>query len=205
MLPQNTTHLIQRPCYRRESPCQDPAGNWTTRRPPDKRKETQTAVVWSCFPFIGSGQNILQATVKGRRKQLRQRKRWEDNIREWTGLEFDKSQRAVENRKNGEKNTGCKVICGAQTTLAVKGMIMMIVSTRQWLFRVPTSCAWRCQILCLQAVSCQNSIVSSRTQNLCPVLRSTVAHSFHCVLQSFIACLHCFLLFDSHEKCESVS
>ena len=28
------------------------------------------------------------------------RKRWEDNIREWTGLEFGKSQRAVE---NGEK------------------------------------------------------------------------------------------------------
>ena len=27
------------------------------------------------------------------------RKRWEDNIREWTGLEFVKSQRAVENRK----------------------------------------------------------------------------------------------------------
>ena len=26
-----------------------------------------------------------------------QRKRWEDNIREWTGLEFGKSQRAVEN------------------------------------------------------------------------------------------------------------
>ena len=32
--------------------------------------------------------------VKGGR---RQRKRWEDNIREWTGLKFGKSQRAVEN------------------------------------------------------------------------------------------------------------
>ena len=28
-----------------------------------------------------------------------QRKRWEDNIREWTGREFGKSQRAVENRE----------------------------------------------------------------------------------------------------------
>ena len=46
---------------------------------------------------------ILQGTVKGDRRQGRQRKRWEDNIREWTGLEFGKSQRAVENReKNGE-------------------------------------------------------------------------------------------------------
>ena len=55
----NTTHLIQRPCYQRGSPCQDPAVNWTTRRPPGDRKETQTAVVWSCFPFITSGQNHL--------------------------------------------------------------------------------------------------------------------------------------------------
>ena len=56
-------------------------------------------MVWSCFLFIRSGQNILQGTVKGGRRQGGQRKRWEDNIREWTGLEFGKSQRAVENRK----------------------------------------------------------------------------------------------------------
>ena len=30
VLSQDTTHLIQRPCYVRGSPCQDPAGNWTT-------------------------------------------------------------------------------------------------------------------------------------------------------------------------------
>ena len=46
----------------------------------------------------GLAKTILQGTVKGRRRQGRQRKRWEDNIREWTGLEFSKSQRAVENR-----------------------------------------------------------------------------------------------------------
>ena len=32
-------------------------------------------------------------------RQGRQRERWEDNMREWTGLEFSKSQRAVENRE----------------------------------------------------------------------------------------------------------
>ena len=53
----NTTHLIRRPCYQPGSPCQDPAGNRTTRRPPDHRKETQTAVVWSCLPSIRPGQN----------------------------------------------------------------------------------------------------------------------------------------------------
>ena len=47
----------------------------------------------------GLAKTILQGTVKGGRKQGRQRKRWEDNIREWTGLEFGQPQRAVENRK----------------------------------------------------------------------------------------------------------
>ena len=45
----------------------------------------------------GPSKTILQGTVKGGRGQGRQRKRWEDNIREWTGQEFAKSKRAVEN------------------------------------------------------------------------------------------------------------
>ena len=51
----------------------------------------------------GLAKTILQGTVKGGRRQGRQRKRWEDNIREWTGLEFGKSQRAVENRGKWRK------------------------------------------------------------------------------------------------------
>ena len=51
----------------------------------------------------GLAETILQGTVKGGRRQGRQRKRWEDNIREWTGLEFGKSQRAVENREKWRK------------------------------------------------------------------------------------------------------
>ena len=46
---------------------------------------------------------ILPGTVKGGRRQGRQRKRWEDNIREWTGLEFAKSERAMENRGKWRK------------------------------------------------------------------------------------------------------
>ena len=51
----------------------------------------------------GLAKTILQGTVKGGRKQGGQRKRWEDSIREWTGLEFGKSQRAVENREKWRK------------------------------------------------------------------------------------------------------
>ena len=66
-------------------------------------KETQTAVVWTCFPFTSLAKIMLQSTVKGEKRQCRQRKRWDDNMREWTGLEFAKSQRAVENRENWRK------------------------------------------------------------------------------------------------------
>ena len=51
----------------------------------------------------GLAKTILQGTVKGGRRQGGQRKRLEDNIREWTGLEFGKSQRAVENREKWRK------------------------------------------------------------------------------------------------------
>ena len=51
----------------------------------------------------GLAKTILQGTVKGGRRQGRQRKRWEDNMRESTGLEFGKSQRAVENKEKWRK------------------------------------------------------------------------------------------------------
>ena len=41
-------------------------------------------------------------------------------IREWTGLEFAKSLKAVDNTGKMEE-TGCEIICGAPTSLAVKG------------------------------------------------------------------------------------
>ena len=51
----------------------------------------------------GLAKPILQGTVKGGRRHSRQRKRWEDNIRVWAGLEFSMSQRAVENREKWRK------------------------------------------------------------------------------------------------------
>ena len=93
-----------------------------TQRPPDHPKEMQTEVVWTCLPFIHqvrlkpSG----KAQWKGGRRQSRQNKRWEDNIREWTGLEFAKSQEGSGEQGTMEE-TGCEVICGAPMTPAVKG------------------------------------------------------------------------------------
>ena len=74
----------------------------------------------------GLAKTILQGTVKGGRRQGGQRKRWEDNIREWTDLEFGKSQRAVVNREKMKK-TGCKIICGAPMTLVIKELMMVMM------------------------------------------------------------------------------
>ena len=52
---------------------------------------------------LGLAKTVLQGTVKGGRRQGGQRKRLEDNSREWTGLEFAKSQRAVENTEKWRK------------------------------------------------------------------------------------------------------
>ena len=75
----------------------------------------------------GLVKTILQGTVKRGRRPRGQRKRWENNIREWTGPEFGKSQRAVVNREKMKK-TGCKIICGAPMTLAIKGLMMMMIT-----------------------------------------------------------------------------
>ena len=51
----------------------------------------------------GLAKIIWQSIVKGESRQGRQRKRWEDSIKEWAGLECAKSQRALENREEWRK------------------------------------------------------------------------------------------------------
>ena len=94
VLPQDTTHLLQRPCYQWGSPCQDPAGNRTTWRPPDHHKEMQTAVVWSSLPFIRSGQKHL-ARHNERGKKTRQK---EDEVgMDSPGVKREKWKKLVAN------------------------------------------------------------------------------------------------------------
>ena len=66
-----------------------------------KRRNLQ----WYGHVFRSSGlaKTILQGPEKGGRRQYRQKKEWEDDIREWTGLEFAKSQRALEDREKWGK------------------------------------------------------------------------------------------------------
>ena len=61
----------------------------------------------------GLAKTILQGTVKGKRGRGRQEKGWDDNIKEWPGMDFASLTRAAENRTRG----CCKIICGAPPTL----------------------------------------------------------------------------------------
>ena len=68
----------------------------------------------------GLYKKVVQGTVPGNRKKGRQKKRWEDNIRDWTRLDFNSSQRAAEDRQRWKKIVA-DVNSGAPTTLMVPG------------------------------------------------------------------------------------
>ena len=86
---------------------------------PDHRKETQTAVVWSCLPFIGSGQKHL-ARHSERGKKARQTE--EEVGRQHQGMDRRGVRQVPEGSgKQGKmEETGCEIICGAPTIFAVK-------------------------------------------------------------------------------------
>ena len=90
-------------------------------------KKTQTAVVWSCFPFIRYGQ-IKLARHSERGKKTRET---EEEVvgRRHQGMDKPGVRQVPEGSgKQGKKEkTGCKIICGAPTTLAVKGLMMMMM------------------------------------------------------------------------------
>ena len=51
----------------------------------------------------GLANTILQGTVQEGRRRGRQRKRWEDNIKEWTGLEWNITLRKAKNLEEWRK------------------------------------------------------------------------------------------------------
>ena len=111
---------------------EDPAGNRTTRKQtnnsknPDHRKETQSEMVGSCLPLIRSSQNYLTRHSERGKKT----RRTEEEVgRQHQGMDRPGVRQVPEGSGEQEKmeKTGCKIICGAPTTLAVKGLMMMMM------------------------------------------------------------------------------
>ena len=59
--------------------------------------------------------------MKGKRKRGRQKKRWDDNIKDCTGMDFASSTRTAENRTKWKRNC-CEFICGAPMTFQGYGI-----------------------------------------------------------------------------------
>ena len=92
----------------------------------------QTAVVWSCLLFIRSGQNHL-ARHSERGKKTRQIE--EEVRRKHQGMDRPGVRQVPEGSGEQEsmEKTGCKIICGAPTTLAVKELMMMMIMINNYI------------------------------------------------------------------------
>ena len=124
VLSRGTIHLIQRPCYQWWSPCQDPAGNWTTWRSPVDCKETN----WSDM-VMSPNQQVWQNHLARHNERGKKTRQTEEEVgRQHQGMDRPGVQQVPEG--SGEQGkmetTGCKTICVAPTTLAVKGLMMMM-------------------------------------------------------------------------------
>ena len=64
----------------------------------------------------GLAKMILQDTVQGGRRKGRQKKRWEDNITEWTGLKLGEALRKAENREGWRKMVAQSFLVPQQST-----------------------------------------------------------------------------------------
>ena len=81
---------------------------------------TQTSVVWSCLPFIRSGQNHLARHSEGEKKTRQ--------TEEEVGIQHQEIDRLgvrqvpEESGEQGKmEETGCEIICGTPTVFVVKG------------------------------------------------------------------------------------
>ena len=72
----------------------------------------------------GLAKTILQGTVQGGRRRGRQKKRWENNIAEWTGLKFCHAVREAENKIKWRERVGTSL---ASQRLLTTGQVQVQV------------------------------------------------------------------------------
>ena len=71
----------------------------------------------------GMAKTILQGTVKGARRRGRQKKRWEDKIKEWTGMGFGDFLRAAEDREGWKGIAATSFVVIEQITIFIDQLI----------------------------------------------------------------------------------
>ena len=103
MLKDTSEHFLQRPCDERRGSQQNPNAIGLHDDLLTMVKKRKLRWYGHISRSSGMAKTILQGTVKGARRR-RQKKIWEDYIKEWTGMEFGDSLRAAEDRE-GWKGT----------------------------------------------------------------------------------------------------
>ena len=95
-------------------------------------------MVLSCFPFIKSSQNHLARHSKIGKKT---RQTEEEVGGQRQGMNRPGVRQVPEGSGEQEKmeKTGCKIICGAPTTLSVKGLMMINLLKLQFLENILSS------------------------------------------------------------------
>ena len=74
---------------------------WSAWWSPNHGKATETLMVWPYLKIFWHGEDNFAGDSEEEedRRRVRQKKRWEDNIKEWTGIGFWDSLRAGEHRE----------------------------------------------------------------------------------------------------------
>ena len=75
---------------------QNPECNWSAWWSPNYGKETETQMVWPHLKILWHGEDN---SARDSERSKKEKKRWEDNIKEWTGMGFGDSLRAAEDRE----------------------------------------------------------------------------------------------------------
>ena len=140
-LRKTTGHLLRGSCYERRSEDHYRACYWAGWWPYHQCEKTQIVEMVS-----GLAKMILQGMVQGGWRKGRQKKRWEDNISEWTGLVLGEALWKAEGQRGVEKS-GCPIVLDAATVIQTKGWVS------EW---VRTMLSWRTQFRLSKSVKLLN-------------------------------------------------
>ena len=110
-----------RPPHQRGSTKQDPADHWALWRPAKYCEKRKLKWYGHVTRSSGLAKTVLQGTVPGGRRRGRQKKRWEDNIREWTGLGLSECLRRSENREGWRELVADSAVAPLQSTWLIYG------------------------------------------------------------------------------------
>ena len=106
MLPPPFSHCIQRPHRKWNSGQQNTSSHRSLRRYTNNYEQIKLRRFGHVIRSSGLCKKVVQGTVPWIRKRGRQKKRWEDNIREWIDVRFQ--QQSESSRRPSEMAEDCR-------------------------------------------------------------------------------------------------